>query len=153
MMQQKSHSYLHVVEQIGDISECYSAIDNEMARQLNVVLHDTHEASLVIIDLMNALNSQAHQEDINKHIADVLGSMQSQDILRQRIERMLEVMKKRQTLFEKFVNQLQSNEEQLDDFGSEMNRLFRDYVSNESRHANSIERHNNEQNLPKFELF
>ncbi len=142
-----------MMQQIGDISECYSAIDNEMARQLNVVLHDTHEASLVIIDLMNALNSQAHQEEINKHIADVLGSMQSQDILRQRIERILEVMKKRQTLFEKFVNQLKSTDNQLDDFSLEMNRLFRDYVSNESRHANSLEQHNNEQNLPQFELF
>ena len=94
---------------------------------------------------------QKSQKDILAQVEEVLGSIQYQDILRQRIERMQSAIHKRGILLEQFANQLQLNNGTLDDFGLEMNALFRDYVENESHHGNSLAAE--EEKLPQFELF
>lgn len=93
------------------------------------------------------------QRDITDQISDVLGSIQYQDILRQRIERIMGVMTNRQQLLEEFAQELNDHANNLHGFKTQMQRVFDEYVEIESHHANSLAPSEEEQQLPKFELF
>ena len=151
-----------VVEQISGIVESHGLIDSKCNQQLDVILHDASELSFSIINLMKSLNDSIlnvekcvedtnKKKEITEKMEDILGSIQYQDILRQRIERMQNVMTKRQTLLGQFVTQLQCHSNEMDDFSLKMRELLNEYIENESRHSNSLEF--NEEQLPPFELF
>lgn len=93
------------------------------------------------------------QRDITDQISDVLGSIQYQDVLRQRIERIMGVMSNRQLLLEEFAKELENHVNDLHDFKTQMQTVFDEYVESESHHANSLTPSDEEQQLPKFELF
>ncbi|MGB4497571.1 MAG: hypothetical protein WBI40_02630 [Methylococcaceae bacterium] len=151
-----------VVEQISGIVESHGLIDSKYNQQLDVILHDASELSFSIINLMKSLNDSIliiekcventnKKQEIAEKMEDILGRIQYQDILRQRIERMQNIMTKRQTLLEQFVTQLQCHSNEIDDFSLKMRELLNEYIENESRHSNSLEF--NEEQLPPFELF
>ena len=93
------------------------------------------------------------QQDITTQISDVLGSIQYQDVLRQRVERIMGVMTNRQQLLEEFAQELSDHVNNLNGFKAQMQRVFEEYIEIESRHANSLEPSEEEQQLPQFELF
>jgi len=87
-------------------------------------------------------------------ISEILGSIQYQDIVRQRIERMQIAMQHRNDLFQLFVTELESSGGNLtDDFASQMNVILNNYLEKESHHNNSLNSRDEEDAPPKFELF
>lgn len=130
---------------------------NEAARIVDLVKHleesneDMRQYYKTLFSVVNTVMSNS-QREISDQVADVLGSIQYQDILRQRIERMQDIISKRQTLLEQFANQLQASNRCIDNFEFAMKELLRDYIENESHHGNSLNV-NEESSLPQFELF
>ena len=87
-------------------------------------------------------------------IAEILGSIQYQDVVRQRIERMQVAMQRRNALLQQFATELDnSNGHIADDFAGQMNIVFNDYQEEESHHNNSLNSDAAENLPPKFELF
>jgi methyl-accepting chemotaxis protein len=131
---------------------------NEAAKIMDLVQNleesneDMRQYYKTLFSVVNSVMSKS-QKDISDQVADVLGSIQYQDILRQRIERVLEVMNDRQHLLEEFSTALQENSNDIDQFSQRMANVLGDYIENESHHANSLDPSEDEQALPKFELF
>jgi methyl-accepting chemotaxis protein len=95
-----------------------------------------------------------NQKDIAEQVAEILGSIQYQDIVRQRIERMQAAMQRRNDLFQLFVTELESSGGSLvDDFATQMNMILNDYIEEEAHHNNSLNPNAEENQPPKFELF
>lgn len=87
-------------------------------------------------------------------ISDILDSIQYQDIVRQRIERMQYVMQQRNELLQQFVMELESSEGQVtDDFTTKMNAIFDEYSILESSHHNSLNLNDGAKPSLQFELF
>ncbi len=172
------------VKQIADIVQTHNLIDKEIDKQLNVVIHDTSESSVVIMRLMETLNianqnignyiSNANnqiesgdesikslfsmisssQQDIAEQVAEILGSIQYQDIVRQRIERIQNAMQRRDEMFQQFVTELESSGDNFaKDFASRMNNILNDYLEEEAHHSTSLNSSDDENAPPKFELF
>jgi methyl-accepting chemotaxis protein len=132
---------------------------NEAAQIVNLVKHleesneDMRQYYKTLFSVINTIMNKS-QEDISEQVADVLGSIQYQDILRQRVERVLDVMKNRHELLELFAITLQRKESEMDDFSLRMAQILQDYVDMESHHTtNSSNLGNDEQSLPQFEIF
>ncbi|MDD2864146.1 MAG: methyl-accepting chemotaxis protein [Methylococcales bacterium] len=87
-------------------------------------------------------------------ISEILGSIQYQDIVRQRIERMQIAMQRRDELFQVFADELEASTGNLvDDFAAQMNIILEDYLEEESHHNSSMNSDADEDAPPKFELF
>ena len=84
-------------------------------------------------------------------ISEVLGSIQYEDVIRQRVERIQEVMVMRNNLLRQLSTQLSQGSS--DDLIMQLNSTLTDYVSRESHHNNSLQAKDNDDALPKFELF
>jgi methyl-accepting chemotaxis protein len=123
----------------------------ELVKNLEESNEDMRLYYKTLFSVVNTVMAKS-QKDIETKIADVLGSIQYQDILRQRIERMLHIMKKRNDLMQDFAQQLDNTEGHLDDFSMGMYQLLNEYLEIESHHANSLTDNQSDQ-LPKFELF
>ncbi len=88
---------------------------------------------------------------LSQDISEILGGIQYQDIVRQRIERMKYTMHSRNELLERFIQELSNTRGLLtDDFVSQMNNVLSDYLDMEAAHSNSM---HVDENLPQFELF
>lgn len=128
---------------------------NEAAQVMDAVqnLENAHQdASQYYKTLFNVINS--NNRKLAADIAEILGSIQYQDIVRQRIERMQLVMERRNDLFESFVTELESNNGNLtNDFASQINVILNNYIEGELQHGNSLNSDNEEDAPPKFELF
>jgi methyl-accepting chemotaxis protein len=84
-------------------------------------------------------------------ISEVLGSIQYEDVIRQRVERIQEVMVMRNNLLRQLASQLSKGGS--DDIIMQLNSTLTDYVSRESHHNNSLQSKDDLDALPKFELF
>jgi methyl-accepting chemotaxis protein len=124
----------------------------DLVQRLDESNEDMRQYYKTLFSVVNSVMKKS-QKDISEQVADVLGSIQYQDILRQRIERVQEVIGNRQLLFEEFVTTLQENNGNIDQFATRMANVLEDYIENESHHANSLAPSDDEQALPKFELF
>jgi methyl-accepting chemotaxis protein len=128
---------------------------NEAAQVMNAVqkLEEAHQDSRQYYKTLFTVINQNNQKLAND-IAEILGSIQYQDIVRQRIERMQIAMQRRNDLFQLFVTDLESKNGNLtDDFASQMNLILNDYLEEESHHNNSLNPSDDENLPPKFELF
>ena len=87
-------------------------------------------------------------------ISDILDSIQYQDIVRQRIERIQFVMQQRNELLQQFIAELESSGGQMtDDFNIKMNTILNEYSISESSHHSSLSLNNGGTQSPQFELF
>jgi hypothetical protein len=108
-----------------------------------------------------------HNTNFAREISEILGFLQLQDVVRQRIERIITTMKQRNSILKEwpnkingfsdwsgvcnegcikntsFVNQIELHEQ--------MHEALNEYLSNEMRHESADAK--NEVSLPKFELF
>ena len=83
-----------------------------------------------------------------------MDSIQYQDIVRQRIERMQFVMQQRNELLQQFLLELESSEGNItDDFAVKMNTVLNQYAISESSHHSSLSENNSANQSPQFELF
>lgn len=128
---------------------------NEASQVMDAVqkLEDAHADSRQYYKtLFCVINS--NNRKLANDISEILGSIQYQDIVRQRIERIQAVMERRNNLFQLFVTELESSNGNLtDDFASQMNVILTDYLEKESQHNNSLNPGDDENAPPKFELF
>ena len=85
-------------------------------------------------------------------ISEVLGNIQYEDVIRQRVERIQEVMVMRNDLLRQFAAQLTSDGS-AEDIITQLNNTLNGYLSRESHHNNSLQAKDDEDALPKFELF
>jgi methyl-accepting chemotaxis protein len=131
---------------------------NEAAKIMDLVRHleesneDMRQYYKTLFSVINSVMNKS-QQDITNQVADVLGSIQYQDILRQRVERVLKVTKNRHEILQSFAIKLQTNEHNIEDFSMQMAKVLGDYIEMESHHANSLSPSEDEQSSPKFELF
>jgi methyl-accepting chemotaxis protein len=155
---QKARQTIHNGLQFKFLDEIMREM-NEAAKITNLVEQleesnqDMRQYYKTLFSVINATMSKS-QEDISEQIADVLGSIQYQDILRQRVERVLDVMKNRHEMLELFAMALQKKESEIDDFSLRMVQVLHNYVDMESHHTtNSSNLGNDEHSLPQFEIF
>jgi methyl-accepting chemotaxis protein len=131
---------------------------SEAAKIMDLVKHieetneDMRQYYKTLFSVVNSVMNKS-QKDIEGQVADVLGSIQYQDILRQRIERVLEVMEHRHDLLQQFVSQLQEKDGSIDNFANLMANVLDHYIDNEAHHASSLSPSEDDESLPKFELF
>jgi methyl-accepting chemotaxis protein len=128
---------------------------NEAAQVMDAVkkLEDSHEDSRQYYKTLFSVINNSNQK-LARDIAEILGSIQYQDIVRQRIERMQAAMQRRNDLFQMFVTELESSNGNLtNDFASQMDVILTDYLEEESNHNNSLNQSDDENAPPKFELF
>jgi methyl-accepting chemotaxis protein len=128
---------------------------NEAAQVVDAVqqLEESHADSRQYYKtLFSVINN--NNRKLAHDISEILGSIQYQDIVRQRIERMQAAMQRRNDLFQMFITELESSNGNLaDDFASQMNVILTDYLEEESHHNNSLNPTDDEDAPPKFELF
>jgi len=121
----------------------------ESVRKLEESHEDMRQYYKTLFSVINNNNRKLAAD-----ISEILGSIQYQDIVRQRIERMQIAMQHRNDLFQLFVTELESSGGNLtDDFASQMNVILNNYLEKESHHNNSLNSRDEEDAPPKFELF
>lgn len=128
---------------------------NEAAAVMDSVrkLEESHEDMRQYYKTLFSVINQNNRKLAND-ISEILGSIQYQDIVRQRIERMQIAMQRRNDVFQLFVTELESSGGNLaDDFASQMNMVLNNYLEEESHHNNSLNPRDEEDAPPKFELF
>ncbi|MFI3180003.1 MAG: methyl-accepting chemotaxis protein [Methylococcales bacterium] len=130
-----------IMTQMNEAAHVMDAIKN-----LEETREDSRQYYKTLFDVINNNNKK-----LAKNISDILSSIQYQDIVSQRIERMRDMLKQRNNLFQSFVEELElSNGNLEDDFSGKMNSILVDYIELESNHGNSL---NSVDSSPKFELF
>ncbi len=92
-----------------------------------------------------------HNTHLAREIADMLGQIQYQDVIRQRIERMGSVFIKRNDLFYELSEQPSPSRKEWENIPEQMRELLEAYLTEESRHASSADAAVTA--LPKLELF
>jgi len=95
----------------------------------------------------------AHNTALASGIAEMLGDIQYQDVVRQRIERALVAVSERNTILMKFPDSLGEPESSQAQLSAELLDALNRYLANEKRHAPASSEDGQADNLPKFELF
>ena len=90
---------------------------------------------------------------LSSNITDVLGSIQYQDIVTQRIERMEMAIQRRNELLQQFAAELGETVVNTDNFTEQLDAVLSDYLEEESHHSNSLNVNDEDDYPPKFELF
>ncbi|MEN9597288.1 MAG: hypothetical protein RL236_1722 [Pseudomonadota bacterium] len=130
-----------IMTQMNEASHVMDAI-----KKLEETRENSRQFYKTLFGVINLNNKK-----IAENISDILSSIQYQDIVSQRIERMCDILKQRSDLFQLFIEELESSNGNLeDDFSGKMNSILVDYIELESNHHNSL---NSVDSSPKFELF
>lgn len=90
-----------------------------------------------------------HNAKLAAEIAEMLGQIQFQDVVRQRIERIEYAVNKRNALFQEFVEKVDSSADDLQVLPVQMQQVLDEYLALEGRHANSSD----DDASAKIELF
>ncbi len=128
---------------------------NEAAQVMESVqkLEESHEDMRQYYKTLFMVINQ-NSNKLANNIAEILGSIQYQDVVRQRIERMQVAMQRRNALLQQFAMELETSQGNIvDDFAEQMNIVLNDYNEEESHHNSSLNSNAEEEQPPKFELF
>lgn len=128
---------------------------NEAAQVMESVqaLEESHEDMRQYYKTLFAVIHQNNNKLVND-IAEILGSIQYQDVVRQRIERIQVAMQRRNELFQQFATELENSKGNIEDnFAAQMEIVLNNYIEEESHHNNSLNPSDAEDQPPKFELF
>jgi hypothetical protein len=90
-----------------------------------------------------------HNNSLASEIAEMLGQIQFQDVVRQRIERIEQAVNKRNALFLEFVQRVDSSDTSLQALPEQMQQVLDEYLVLESHHADSAD----QDTAIKIELF
>jgi methyl-accepting chemotaxis protein len=91
-----------------------------------------------------------HNVDLAEDIVEMLGSIQFQDIIRQRIQRILDSMGKQELISRRYLEKLKTQDVSRTDELMESKDTIDDYLSNNKRHK-SLD--NNAHEEPVIEFF
>ena len=168
---------IDVSRQAALLIDSHLQLDAAIAIQLKGVVSDTESAAMMLIresrklsDAANVVESMLSQsescEDMQHYydvmiehniqlaagIAEILGHIQFQDGVRQRIERIETAIAKRNLLFLAFAKSMVESESMLLELPLQMSGVLEEYLSIENRHSHTD---TSEQvgDLTKFELF
>lgn len=95
-----------------------------------------------------------HNRTLASDIAEILGQIQYQDVVRQRIERVESAVARRNDVFGELPRRLADPQANLAELTGEMRVVLDDYLANEYLHAPAAEQEKGQADgLPKFELF
>ena len=95
-----------------------------------------------------------HNTNLATEIAEILGHIQYQDVVRQRIERVESAMVQRNGLLKELPLKLGEPKADLIELPVQMQTVLDEYLANEARHAPAIANATGQaQGLPKMELF
>lgn len=95
----------------------------------------------------------AHNTDLATGIAEMMGNIQYQDVVRQRIERALLAVAARNKVLGELPDSLYEPASGLTQLPERMRGVLEDYLANEQRHTPSMAAAGQADNLPKFQLF
>ncbi|MGZ4969149.1 MAG: methyl-accepting chemotaxis protein [Methylobacter sp.] len=95
----------------------------------------------------------AHNTSVTADIGEILGQVQFQDVVRQRIERIEDAVAKRNQLFQGFAQRINASDADLLELHVQMRKMLDEYLLIESCHAPSNNASRQAESLPKFELF
>lgn len=95
----------------------------------------------------------AHNTDLAAGIAEMLGNIQYQDVIRQRIERVMLAIDERNKVLGELPRCLGAPESGLEQLAAQMLGVLDEYLANEQRHAPASTTAGPGDGLPKFELF
>lgn len=127
-------------QQMRDASRVIESIQN-----LQESYEDMRQYYKTLFNVMTQHNVQLANE-----ITEMLGHIQFQDVVRQRIERMDHASQSRDRLFEHFARGIDSADADWLSLAQQMQAVLDEYVALESRHAASTSGNESE---PKLELF
>jgi len=94
-----------------------------------------------------------HNVSLASEIAELLGHIQFQDVVRQRIERIADSVAQRNDLLKELPRRIGEPKLGMIDLETKMRGVLDDYVSKEERHAPTSDAGAGHDALPKFELF
>ncbi len=135
---------------------------------LEEVMHQMNEAAQVMDSIQELKDNYDDMRQfyktlfsvINKNnlslareISDVLGSIQYQDVVRQRIERIENAIQQRNNALNVFISKLDNLDGNADNFGDMMQNILNDYLEEESHHSKNNMENEESNSLPQFELF
>jgi methyl-accepting chemotaxis protein len=120
----------------------------ESIRQLQ---HSNQEVQNFYQDLFAATTQ--YNTTLAAEITELLGYIQFQDVIRQRIERVVDSVAQRNEVLKDLPSCLGSSDPGLSKLQARMQAVLRDYVDGEACHALASSVANGQAGLPKFELF
>ncbi len=122
---------------------------SEAVKKLEESHEDMRQYYKTLFTVINRNNTKLAND-----ISEILGSIQYQDVVRQRIERIQVAMQRRNELLQQFAMELENSKGNIvDDFAEQMNIVLNNYIEEESHHNNSLNPNAAEDQPPKFELF
>jgi methyl-accepting chemotaxis protein len=133
-LEESMHEATKVVDSIRGLREGYEDMREYYKTLFSVVTH--------------------HNVNLAAEIAEILGHIQFQDVVRQRIERMSVVMAKRNEVLVEYSEALLAHEPSLAEIPAKMQQLVDEYTAEEARHSVCVtDDAAPADGLPKFELF
>lgn len=156
--------------------ESHLQLDEAVERQLNGVVMETEYAAMSIISAARTINlnadalptmfdqasSQAdllamlHEGNLilSTNITEILGQLQFQDVVRQRVARAVIAIGQRNVVFKELMQDIELNELTLLPLAQDMRNALEQYVQNEKLHAAALNNGvDQDAALPKIEFF
>jgi methyl-accepting chemotaxis protein len=131
-------------KQLGEVATVVDSI-----RKLQDGYEDMRQYYKTLFDVVTQ-----HNTTLASNIAEVLGQIQFQDVVRQRIERLLVATEQRNGVFSDMPATLAAPGTGLADLSERMQTVLETYMSSESRHAVAVNNAGEgDAGLPKLELF
>lgn len=158
------------------IIESHLLLDTAIVQQLNGIVTETEHAAMTIIsaarnislhaDMLRTMIDQtgtAHDllaavhdgnRQLSANITEILGQVQFQDVVRQRVERAILSMQQRNVVFKEMLQSIELSGLNLIAFADNMRTVLEQYLQNEKLHAAALH-HASDQDaaLPKIEFF
>lgn len=133
----------------------FKFLDESMSNVANVIesirtLQDSYEDMRQYYKTLFSVVAQ-HNTSLAAEIAEILGQIQFQDVVRQRIERIAATAVKRNNVFLEFSRALAVPNAGLEEIPEKMRSLMEEYLAEEARHGAGGQGSND--GLPKLELF
>ena len=94
-----------------------------------------------------------HNTNLASEIAEMLGQIQYQDVVRQRIERVESAMARRNNILKELPRRLSEPQIEVKELYEKMTQVLDEYLANEERHAPASNASGHANSLPKMELF
>jgi methyl-accepting chemotaxis protein len=94
-----------------------------------------------------------HNTSLAKEIAEILGQIQTQDVVRQRIERLVAAVAQRNEVLRELPHRLTDPQSDLAALPAQMLAVLNEYRTGEARHAPTNGSPGQAAGLPKFQLF
>ncbi|MET0067793.1 MAG: methyl-accepting chemotaxis protein [Candidatus Thiodiazotropha sp.] len=154
-------SHAHQVVEQGFSWEFNDETSGELEKAASVTgfiqsLHDNYEDMRQFYKTLLTVSTQ-HNTNLANDIVDLLGSIQYQDVVRQRIERIQSVIDRLHGVMGSIVGKVERAELDVFDETQELTQLIEDYISEEQRHVHpqQDEQQTGESSdaLPQIQLF